>query len=434
MKILEIAVNGYKNLGLTRVDLTKNQITALIAPNNYGKSNFLESLDFAYDFIHAGPKLRKAMMEYIPAIPINKHVDQGNFFFEVVFESVVENVVKNIEYSFSFAWKKDRAIEGSLIISEQLRVKDSKSGSKYTKYFTRESKKAAYLTSPSGRCDTKIAITPTNLLINKLSNYDSLFYKEIIETVLNLNFSITSLMDLEMKFGAIKVNDSNKVSFGDLDDGDNISQFLYNLKQTDSNLFKLFENSLKDLVPTIEQINPREINLKESKELKGLKGVPFTLPEKIYDLRVKEKNNNQITGPRFLSRGTRRIILILASAIDAVTKGHSLLAFEELENSIHPLLLQRLLMIITGIAPKLQILVSSHSPYLIQYLPVKSIYFGLPNKEGVARFCTIKNSKQNSIIRMATDADISLGDYLFDLMLDIEPDSSFQEEYFESQV
>ena len=98
MRILELAINGYKNLGPTRVDLTKNQITALIAPNNYGKSNFLESLDFAYDFIHAGPKLRKAMMEYIPAIPINKHVDQENFFFEVVFESKNENIIRNIEY------------------------------------------------------------------------------------------------------------------------------------------------------------------------------------------------------------------------------------------------------------------------------------------------------------------------------------------------
>ena len=67
-------------------------------------------------------------------------------------------------------------------------------------------------------------------------------------------------MDLEMKFGAIMVNDPNKVSFGDLDDGDNISQFLFNLKQTNSNLFKLFENSLKDLVPTIEQTSSLDTN------------------------------------------------------------------------------------------------------------------------------------------------------------------------------
>lgn len=434
MRVLEIAVSGYKNLGPTRVDLTKNQITALVAPNNYGKSNFLESLDFAYDFIHAGTRQKKAMMGFIPAIPINKHMDRANFSFEVVFESEIESSLKIIEYLFSFAWKKDKETEGSLIVSEQLRVKDGKSGSKFTKFFTREGKKASYLSSPSGRCDSKITITPTELLLNKLSNYDSLFYKDILHNLLNLNFSITSLMDLEMKFGAIQINEPKKVPFGELDDGDNCSQFLYNLKQTNGDLFRLFENSLMDLVPTIEQINPREYNLKEDKEVKGLKGVPFTLPERIYDLRIKESNNNQITGPRFLSRGTRRIILILASAIDAVIKGHSLLAFEELENSIHPLLLQRLLIILTGIAPNLQILVSSHSPYLIQYLPINCIYFGLPNPDGIARFYTVKQSKQNAMIRMASDSDISLGDYLFDLMLDITPDSSIQEEYFELQV
>ncbi len=434
MRILEVSVNGYKNLGHTKVDLTKNQITAMIAPNNYGKSNFLESLDFAYDFIHASPKQKKIMMEYLPAIPINRHVDRENFFFEVIFETNFDRALRTVAYSFSFSWRKDKENEGSMIVSELLKIKDTKPSSKYTKYFSREVNKATYLSSPSGRCDTKIIIAQTNLLVNKLSNYDSLFYQEVIESILSLKFSITKLMDLDMKFGSIRVKNSEVDQSGDLDDGDNISQFLFNLRKNEVKLYNLFVNSLKDLVPTIDLIEPIEIDLKEMQDFKGLKKVPFTLPEKIYDLRIKERNNNQATGPRFLSRGTRRIILILASAIDAVIKQHSLLAFEELENSIHPLLLQRLLMILTGIAPNLQIVVSSHSPYLIQYLPISSIYLGLPNKAGVARFYTVKASKQNTLLKTASESDVGLGDFLFDLMLEIAPDKNLTEEIFEFQV
>jgi AAA15 family ATPase/GTPase len=432
MKLLEVTISGYKNLVKTTINFTNNQITSLISPNNYGKSNFLESLDFVRNFIHATPNLKNDLMEYSPAIPINKHIDTENFLFSVLFETTYDTVSWFVNYSFEFAWAKEKKTNGTRIIFESLRVKEGKPNSKYASYLKRDERNTFYLPSPSGRCSTTLHVLNDNLAINKLANHDSLFYVRIIEDVLSLNFSITNLMEVERTFNTSPKNElAMSQDDGELRDGFNISQYLYNLKKNKKNKYQLFLNSLKDLIPTIEMIEPIEIDLKEANKGLANKDIPFSLPEKFYDLRVKELNNNQTTGIRFLSRGTKRIILILATAIDAIEKKYTLIAFEELENSIHPSLMQKLLMILSGIAPNLKILISSHSPYLIQYLSTNSIYFGLPNERGLASFYKIKDSKQKSILKLASDQNSSVGDYLFDMMIDNSLDTSFEEEYFE---
>ena len=148
-------------------------------------------------------------------------------------------------------------------------------------------------------------------------------------------------------------------------------------------------------------------------------------------MRVKEVNNNQITGIGYLSTGTKRILAILALVVSKDEKRTCLLAYEELENSIHPKLLQKLLIILTEIASNIKILIASHSPYLIQYLPLNSAYLGLPNTKGLACFSKLKYAKQKSILNIVNEEDISLGDYLFDILQRKEDDQDFLNEYFE---
>jgi len=432
MKLIEVTTSGFKNLGETTINFNNSHITSLIAPNNYGKSNFLESLNFSYAFIQANPKQKKRMMEYSPAIPINKHLDQTNFSFCVLFETIFEQTVNLVSYKFEFEWQKDKKKVGAKIISESLRLKENKANSKFTTLIKRDSNVSMYQSSLKARCNTNISIPSNNLVINKLVNYDNLFYHSILMDLLSLSFSITNLMEVEPAFGAIQVFEPNsKIEDNELRDGHNISKFLFNLKKNKKNLYDLLINSVKDLIPTIELIDPVEYDLKKLSNEQKFKDVPFTLPEKLYDLRIKELHNNQTTSVRYVSRGTKRILLVLATAIDVSEKNITLLAFEELENSIHPNLLQKLLMILTGIVPNLKILISSHSPYLIQYLPIHSIYLGIPNNKGLSCFYKIKETKCNTIMRLAADEEATLGDYLFDLMSQKSLDTEFQNEFFE---
>ena len=83
MKIKKVSVSGFKNL--KRTELALDSIVAIVSPNNYGKSNLLEAIDFGVDFLYANSKDRKNMMQWVRGIPINKSMDD-EFFFEVEFE------------------------------------------------------------------------------------------------------------------------------------------------------------------------------------------------------------------------------------------------------------------------------------------------------------------------------------------------------------
>ncbi|MPN23119.1 hypothetical protein SDC9_170504 [bioreactor metagenome] len=79
-----------------------------------------------------------------------------------------------------------------------------------------------------------------------------------------------------------------------------------------------------------------------------------------------------------------------------------------------------------------RIIITSHSPYIIQYLQPQNIYIGLPGECGVAQFKRIRTSAQKMLIADASDADMSTGDYLFELISGTEEDRRMIERYLES--
>lgn len=302
------------------------------------------------------------------------------------------------------------------MVTEEMKVKGKIPGSKYKSYIHRDNKGSKYLKSRTARCNSVLEIDSDILVIEKLANFDDLFYKDILKAILGLNKSISSMMDISRAFEGIRITDQNEHKIG-FDGGENVKQFLFLLKKEKQKKYNLLINSLKDLIPTIEAIEAKEIDFLPQKEIEKIKPIPFTLPEKVYEIMVKERFNNQFTTSRYLSRGTLRILMILTAAVDAEERGVSILGIEEFENSIHPQLMQRLLIILSELAPSVKIIISSHSPHLIQYLNLNSIYFGIPDDNCVANFKKIKESKHNFLIKYAQEIETSLGDLLFELMM-----------------
>lgn len=90
----------------------------------------------------------------------------------------------------------------------------------------------------------------------------------------------------------------------------------------------------------MEYMDVISIEYKGDMKLINEEDVPFRIVDKIYRMRVKEKYNNQSTDFNRLSNDTKRIFIILASAIMAEINNVSLVTFEEPENCIHPSLFQ----------------------------------------------------------------------------------------------
>ena len=155
MKIQAIVLDGYKNL--SNVKITFDNITALVALNNFGKSNVLSGIDFGLAFIKASDEGKKNMMADSNLIPINRFMEGKNYRFEVVTLTEVDGKEYRVQYGYEFKWKNDENVEPR-IIEEYLKVKLDEKGQKYTQLINRTNENSLYKSSETGRCSSKINV------------------------------------------------------------------------------------------------------------------------------------------------------------------------------------------------------------------------------------------------------------------------------------
>ena len=121
---------------------------------------------------------------------------------------------------------------------------------------------------------------------------------------------------------------------------------------------------------------------------------------------------------------------MLTTIVRASRDGVQLLLVEELENSIHPSLLQALLSVVKSFLGGVKLLFTSHSPNLLKYLTAQQLYVGLPSNMGKADFRTIKPSKVKSVLQIASAGEMAFGEYLFELLQDAESNPSLIDVFF----
>lgn len=431
MEIKRIQVGGYKNID--NIDIELGKITAFIGLNNFGKTNVLRAIDNAIRFIKLPPERKESIMNRVSNIPINKVIANKNFHFyiEYLTNFFDENGDKEIyvEYEYEYEWpkntvKKDSENTSGRIVKEVLRVKENSKGKKYNTRISRNEKEAYYKSSETGRCDKPIKIQDNNLILNKLKNYDDLFYIKIIEELNDLKFYINSYLNADGAFEVLPFRFKKKSLYNSGNERKSIAEVIYNLKENDLDRYNKLKKVFIKLFDDIEELDAIEVPVRLSKEneKKLPEDIPFSILEKIYTIRVKNKYMNQYIGFENLSNGTKRIFLFLTSIIFADMNEISVIAFEELENCIHPSLFKRLIELIKKSAVNCKIILTSHSPLLLQYLSVDDIYIGIPMNNGVARFEKIKKIKQKSLENIAESYNIRKGDYIFKLLSDYSDD------------
>ena len=101
MKIQAVFIDGFKNLANVRISF--NNITTLVALNDFGKSNVLSGIDFGLSFMKASIEDKKDMMSNSKLIPGNCNLIGRNYKYEM---EVAEHNYKLIENSL-FARRGD---------------------------------------------------------------------------------------------------------------------------------------------------------------------------------------------------------------------------------------------------------------------------------------------------------------------------------------
>lgn len=429
MKMLSVSVEGFRNIDYSKITL--DDITALVGLNSYGKSNLLSAIDFGMYFINLDTKSKSRMMKMSNLVPLSRSMPSKDFKIEFEMETTIEKKMVYVIYGYKFKWVRDDK-KGARIIDEWLKIKKEGKNQKYNIFINRTEKKALYKSSKTGRCISKIDISSDQLIVNKLESMDNLYYLKIINKINNLkmyidhHFAVNDMFDQ----GPLVRKDSDVL---ELEGMNNLPKVLFYLQKEHRDKYNLLFDAFTQLFPQIKNFDLQELKLqpKNKPSLKIPENVPFMITDKIYSMFVTDINLNQPITLQNMSDGFTRILLLLTNIIIADLQGLNLIAIEEPENSIHPGLLQSYLRILSQFANNTRIIISSHSPYIIQYLEPSSIYIGLPNTEGVAKFRKVKQSSEKALVNDAFKSDMSLGDYIFELLSVSNADSQPLKKYLE---
>lgn len=429
VEIKKISISGFRNI--SRIDLSFENITALVGLNGYGKSNVMDAIDFSFDFLHATPQGKSALMSSKHNIPLLRAIAGKNFEFEIELNLDSQKNKYSVIYGFSFAW--ETALHTAKILNEYLNIRKNEKSQRFNKYISRNELTASYKSSFSGRCDKKIKIEDNSLVINKLLAIDDLCFSDIVRQVNGIQFFVERHLDASQSFvpDPFVIKGFQELELRGIN---SIPRAIFFLKKDYPDKYELLINAFTQLFPEIVDVNVQEISLNGQLQdtiAKLPEDIPIIFSDNIYAINITDEKLLQPVRFEHLSDGTKRIFLMLTFAVIADVKNLSMIAIEEPENSIHPGLFQSYLDVLSQLVEDCKIIVTSHSPYIIQYLNPQSIYIGMSGETGEVDFRRIATTKVKCLYRDAAEYDRTVGDYIFNLISSSDSDE-YLKEYLES--
>lgn len=413
MKMQAVVIDGFKNL--SNVKIRFDNITALVALNNFGKSNVLSAIDFGIAFIKAGLEEKQSMMANSNLIPLNKLMLGRNYKYEMEVSTEIQSQEFIVKYGFEFNWR-DSAQKEPQIVAEYLKVKENDNGKKFTQLINRLDSRAFYKSSETGRCSSKINVEPAELVINKLRAFDGIYYYEIIKKLNNMKIYMEDNLDPRSFYLPDPI--IRKGLESEMINADNLPRIIFFLKTQYSSKFELLKEVFLQLFPYIEDVIVEQFSLNGTVGDQIPDDAPFAFSKYIYVLLVKDCNLSNTINFEYMSDGAKRVFMILTKIIVSGISNVSLIAIEEPENSVHPGLFQAYIRIINQLLDDCKVIITSHSPYIVSYLDPAWIHVGLQKNPGVAEFYSFKKSGQKQLQSDAAQFNMGMGDYLFSLLSD----------------
>jgi hypothetical protein len=353
-------------------------------------------------------------------------MENDEYLFEIIFEDGSLGEYKYVKYGYSFKWHRDDD-SGDIITNEWIEARENTSV-RYTSFLKRDESK--YRRGKSTSAYRKIEIDGLQLAIDVLGLVEDIEIIDVIKSIQSISFRICSSLDLRDRYQPSPLeyieDEEDAIRFDDAD----VPKALCVLQKKDPELYSVFEDAVYTLFPEFTSINLNEYTLTDqqsnvqtitvkvdNKEISSDgEDIPFKLREHIYRLFVKSEYLNQPVSMANMSTGTKRVIWLLANAFISNYVNTGIVGVEEIETSIHPKMMRQLLEVLDEALGDAPLIVSSHSPYLVQYLKPEKIYIGIPNNDGVAEFRRIQKNKVKLLLNNARDLGLSVGEYIFELL------------------
>ena len=309
--------------------------------------------------------------------------------FGIEFDEPKLGEYRFVRYSFSFAWYNDHGT-GAKITDETIEIRSTESV-KYTAYLKRAEGK--YRASKATSAYRKLELSDDTLAIDAISMIKDVEIADAVRQIKEINYRVCDSLELDDSFrpNPIEIEVGENVSFGNED----IPRMLAMLKEKKEDLYNLFVETIYDLFPEFNNIELQILTTKENNAQEEMNQaivfsqaeggnteikIPYHIRNELFRLVINSKYLNQPISMELMSTGTKRIFWLIANAVVADYRGINLLGVDEIETSIHPKMIRSLLEALSEILENTSLIITSHSPYLIQYL--KPEYRSLLNNMG----------------------------------------------------
>ena len=407
-------IDGFKVDGIANIEhanLRIEDLCALIAPNGYGKSNVLRAIEFGVRFLSAEEAERKQMLSG-RWMSVNTATYGKDFSFEIAGRFNVDGEEQQFIYFYQLAWTHEGS-EGR-VVAESLKMKRS-ADQRYRQLISRaETENCLIVPSAAGRCNKPFDVPANQLALSAIARSAAMFLNGVASQIYGIQ--VPNLETLDNPESYFSVGGGRGIQ---ILGGMTLSEYLYRLKTEDEGNYSILADGLMQLIPNMEEFSPEVVSLPGGQQ--------------IYDVRIKERYCARPTTIAQLSSGSKRMIFLFTLCIAARRQNVPMIMLEEPENSVHPRMIENLLLTMQNYAEDTKILMTCHSPYLMRYLKPSQMYFGLPKNDGLAHFAQVDPSKLKYLYKYAGDMELTFGEYMFDFMLDVEHDSDKMEKFFIQQ-
>jgi predicted ATPase len=402
MKLKQIRVDGYKNLINCVVNF--GDFNVLVGPNNSGKSNLLEAVQILWPLCFGDEKVRNNIFKGLtPRLKSDSSICHLDAYknrpmkIGITFETQVEEKTWHVDYELVVKCDNTEKGEG-YFVSENLIAKIPSNTGPYKKYIERSETNLTVC----GR-DWPIAKNNTSMLAiaSLYPEYKELppelkHFVNIIESISLTRVFSLSPQSLRNDIDAEKPIRKIQVSSFDL------GLVVDNIKKNEK-YYKLFRDSLCDIL-NLDDIRLEAMDVpipsKEDKEKSSRKKIRFLL--------IKRRGSDFAFIEEY-SDGTFVTAAILSVLFSEDVRG-PILFIEEPENYLHPAALERLIRFLQNHADKWPVLITTHSPFLLNGVNPEDVNVAIVADDGSAHFEKITDRRKiNAILN---NKYMSFGDEL----------------------
>ncbi len=358
--IITANLDGGCSRYVENLTLNINPFIVFIGPNNAGKGNIFDCLLFLSEFVKTGPGAAR----------------KRGGFEQIVFNGDIGQTI-SIELQGSIKMQNKERLYRYFIEFESDRYGNC--NNKEEAFSLMENGRKKLLESPSeggiaitwDETGTKIGVLGAGRDKLYLASFRDQDYYPILGHFANevQNWAIFNLSPPLMRSSLPVKRELQLQSLGE-----NLPVVLHVLQTEYPMKFREIEDILKSAVPELEELTT---------------GLTAHEPGQTY-VRIREKGLKTSVPAWGMSDGTLRLLGHLATLY--LPSPPPLLCFEEPENYVHPRLLKLMVDLLKNASEKTQVLVTTHSPYLVNLLQPEDLFI-VEKQDGKTQVKKAKDKK-----------------------------------------